>query len=343
MDDYKYLNGLKVGDKQYFKNLDVAIEDIWGQNNASLKPKISILDEYDYIESHPNEDKTDEIEFYLYFPTNTIYMTDLISFAEIIEVYIELMTIYTSDDGKLILYWKEKVIYQDLIETQHVNTTELVSIGNKFIQEVKSLKNDGKPVSLKGVQNVLSCLKLDFGWYLGLRFAEITDFGDKSWFYCYQGDDTYCEDYLKAIKSGDYMTPFWKYYDFDPIYEIYKHLNLQWTEIGVWQAYLLSKATALLPVVWHGGYGRKTFLFCREDKTKVPPFFRRVEIPDVEDDLSPKVRIEGNVATVSCCFWNDWRGLYRETEKIILKGTKLEFAGKPETDILFEYKCGIRF
>ena len=128
------------------------------------------------------------------------------------------------------------------------------------------------------------------------------------------------------------MTPFWKYYDFDPIYEIYKHLNLQWTEIGVWQAYLLSKATALLPVVWHGGYGRKTFLFCREDKTKVPPFFRRVEIPDVEDDLSPKVRIEGNVATVSCCFWNDWRGLYRETEKIILKGTKLEFAGKSEID-----------
>ena len=154
MDEYNYLNGLKVGDKQYFKNLDVAIEDIWGKNDDSMKPHIRILDDYDYIESHPDVDKTDEIEFYLYFPTNTIYMTDLISFAEIIEVYIELMTIYTSDDGKLILYWKEKVIYQDLIETQHVDTTELVSIGNKFIQEIKSLKNDGKPVNLEPTEKV---------------------------------------------------------------------------------------------------------------------------------------------------------------------------------------------
>lgn len=343
MGGYKYLNGLKVADTWYFKNLDVAVESVWGKKESGRKPDIGILDDYDYIECNPNTDKTDEIEFYLYFPTNTIFMNDLIRFAEIIEFDVELMTIFTSDDGKLALCWKENVIYQDLVETQHVETTELINVGNKFIQEVKSLKNDGKPVNLKGIQEILNCLKLDNGWYWGLRFAEITDFGDKSWFYCHQGDDTYCEDYLKTVKSGDSMTPFWKYYDFDPIYDIYKHLNVKWFEMGVWQAYLLSKATALLPVVWHGGYGVKTFLFCDEDKAKIPRFSGRVDLSKVDDDLSPKVRIEGNVATVSCCFWNDWRGLYRETEKITLNGTKLEFDVDSEIDVLYKFECGMRY
>ena len=64
---------------------------------------------------------------------------------------------------------------------------------------------------------------------------------------------------------------------------------------------------------------------------------------DVDDDLCPKVSIEGNVATVSCCFWNDWRGLYRETEKITLKGTKIEFSEDSDIDVLFKYVSGMRY
>ena len=343
MIEYKYLNGLKVADAQYFKLLDTAVEDVWGKKELGRKPEIRVIDNYDNIVSHPDSDATDEIEFYLIFPTTELYVNELICLAEIIEFSVEFMSVLTSKNGKLIVAWKEKVIYQDLVEKKHVDTSELVSVGNKFIQEVKSLKNNGEPVNLKGIREILNCLKLDFGWYLGLRFAEIKDFGDKSWFYCHQGDDTYCEDYLKTVKSGNYMTPFWKYYDFAPIYDIYKHMIVKWSEMGVWQAYLLSKATALLPFVWHGGYGRKTLLFCKEDKAKIPPLFKRVDIPDVEDDLSPKVRIEGNVATVSCCFWNDWRGLYRETEKITLNDTRLEFDGNSKIDVLFKYECGVRY
>ncbi len=220
-----------------------------------------------------------------------------------------------------------------------------IQTGNLFIIEIKKIKNNGKPVNLERLQKILNLLTLEDGWNLGIRFAEIFKFGDKSWFYCYQdGKNTYSEDYIKSVESGNFMAPLYKYYDFSPIYDIYQHLFVDWSEMGVWQAYLLSKATALLPVIWHGGYGKKIFLFSKNDIFKYKTLcYRKINLDDLDDNLSPKITIEGNTATVSCCFWNNWKGLYRETQKIIYKNGKVEFIGDSQIHVLYAYDCGSRY
>jgi hypothetical protein len=136
MEEYKYLNGLRVGDKQFLRSFNIAAEYIWGKKEKGRKPDIGILDEYDYIACHPNVDKTDEIEFFLYFPTETFYMTDLICFADIINFDVARMFIGTSHDNKPVVTWKEKVIYQDLIETQQAKIklkgTKLEFVGEEI-------------------------------------------------------------------------------------------------------------------------------------------------------------------------------------------------------------------
>lgn len=68
MEEYKYLNGVKVGDEHYFKNLEDVIESIWGKKEQGKKPVLRIFDHYDFIERYSYSDKTDKIDFYLCFP-----------------------------------------------------------------------------------------------------------------------------------------------------------------------------------------------------------------------------------------------------------------------------------
>ena len=42
-------------------------------------------------------------------------------------------------------------------------------------------------------------------------------------------------------------------------------------------------------------------------------------------DLTPYVNMEEDTAVVSCCFWNDWKGLVRETIHIEFAGGKALF------------------
>lgn len=48
MEEYKYLNGVKVGDEHYFKNLEDVIESIWGKKEQGKKPVLRIFDHYDF-------------------------------------------------------------------------------------------------------------------------------------------------------------------------------------------------------------------------------------------------------------------------------------------------------
>lgn len=226
-----------------------------------------------------------------------------------------------------------------------MDANELIKVGKAFVRELEIIKEHNHSSDLSRIQGVLDKLKLDEGWHLGLRFAEDKGFGDKSWFYCFQGkNDTYCEDYRRLKVSNDDMDDFWKCYDQNPIFDIFQHLHAPKSELAFWQAYLLSKATYQLPTWWHGGYGRKQFIFSKEDKIK--GFFVRIdssEIQRIRDNLIPYVNIKNDIATVSCCFFGAWRGLYRHTVQMKIVNGRVLFLEGSDSKILYKYNCGIKF
>ena len=219
---------------------------------------------------------------------------------------------------------------------------KIIKVSRDFIQEIK--KYNSKTVDLSGIQNILDCIHIDEGWHWGLRLAEDKGYGDKSWFYCYYGDtDTYCREYGKPLNSEDGMDSFWKYYDFKEVFEIFEHLNVEKSDMGVWQAYLLSNATFILPTYWHGGYQKRKFILCKEDTHHVSWLFNKPSIPDLNEDVGPDIYYDGTSATISCCFWSDFQGLFRETVKMSIVDGRVIFGDEYNKTILYKYSCKLKF
>ena len=59
-----------------------------------------------------------------------------------------------------------------------------------------------------------------------------------------------------------------------------------------------------------------------------------------EYDLLPKVEINNDKALVTCCYWNNWEGLVRETVEINFTNNQ---SFKVKTEIIYRHECGIRF
>ena len=121
-------------------------------------------------------------------------------------------------------------------------------------------------------------------------------------------------------------------------------VDRQRTELAAWELYLLCKSPNLLPTYWHGGYARKDILFGLED-LKTIPSQRGHALGRVihGDDLKPKVSVDGDTATVSCCTWSEWGGLYRETMKIVFDGDRVKSFEFARAKNLYKYDCGIMF
>ena len=67
------------------------------------------------------------------------------------------------------------------------------------------------------------------------------------------------------------------------------------------------------------------------------------ELVNLKADVSPSVKIEDKSAIVSCCHWNDWGGLIRESAKITFFNGKVYLLEDYDEQVLFKYNCGIRF
>ena len=90
MDKYKYVNDVKIYDKVFYDNLEESINLVWG-DKGDLR---QISDDLDFIEDHPDMDRKDTIECHLQFYTDTIKVTDILSFSKKIEISPDKMEIY---------------------------------------------------------------------------------------------------------------------------------------------------------------------------------------------------------------------------------------------------------
>ena len=120
-------------------------------------------------------------------------------------------------------------------------------------------------------------------------------------------------------------------------------------------AYLLSIGKTLLP--FSGGlyYTKRELVFCHDQLEKIQIIdceelehgeldcIRHPGLTDQTVDISPSVSFDGKHVVVSCCHWNDWGGLIRESAKITFFNGKVYLLEDFDEQVLFKYNCGIHF
>ena len=162
----------------------------------------------------------------------------------------------------------------------------------------------------------------DTSLHLCLASQEHNDHGDISRFLLLDGDKNIVCD------------------ENDIIYRLWVERSIY----GAWDVYLFSKAANLLPTWWHGGYNRETLLFSHADLAAIPSQKgKALEVITNGDDLKPHVSLLGNKATVECCFWSEWGGLYREEVTITFDGNRVTTFEKTASRNIYNYDCGIMF
>ena len=194
--------------------------------------------------------------------------------------------------------------YESIQDIQYLLQSEqCIYIAKNFCYYLHDLINNNN--QFDNLFDILNCLKLDNNYTLALHLATNKTFiGDVSWFYCYDGDtDIYCDKFNNPNEDND--EAFFQCMGNLSEYKIFKHLNVEETEMGVWQAYLLSISPSLLPTYGHGAYRERKIVLEKEDLKLGVSLFHPRDLSDLEVDLTPWVSIDQNIATVSCCFWND--------------------------------------
>jgi hypothetical protein len=228
-------------------------------------------------------------------------------------------------------------------ESDREEVEQMVCLARTYQQLLMEISNGKKKA--EELLQLLSALTLDENYHLALRNVDYgtNDIGDNAWLYCYEGS---CEQKYKPYCKFDRTK--WPNDFLDQSYEVFYHLSIEKSVMGAWQAYLLSVASTMLPYIWHGGYFSRRYLLTQEDIDNLPPVMHyfpslgRKKI-SVEGEISPKVWFKGDNAYVSCCYWNNWKGVVYETivfkydERRIISGKRLE------DKILYKYFNPMRY
>ena len=135
---------------------------------------------------------------------------------------------------------------------------------------------------------------------------------------------------------------------------IFNCIEYELNEHSAWELFLLHESFRFMPLHWHAGYARRTFIFERTDLKKLASkqrwYLNREEQTRVDsgiaaylDDESvlPKVTmLSENEALVRYTYWNDWSGLVRAEMKITQENGTTTFSDVDRTTLV-EYHCGI--
>ena len=139
------------------------------------------------------------------------------------------------------------------------------------------------------------------------------------------------------------------YIDQDGVYDtkIWDYIKVEDSPMGAWQAFLLNSAWRLLPMFWHGGYDRRTYIYSTNDCHNMI-FMREEHSYPIKKrlmaiDLSPEVVKKNNKYYISVCYWSDWGGLKRELLEITIIENKVSDIFEVDTEVLMPYNCGILF
>ena len=238
-------------------------------------------------------------------------------------------------------------------------TEQLIEVGRAYIDALNRLDRE-HPESVTHLLEIFDCVHPDPGYQLGVYIEKPspneapTHRCDQAWFICYKGK--YSPIIRRPYRSkhgGVYHLGDMCYLRFT--FDFFNHLYVEPTVMGAWQAYLLSIGKTLLP--FSGGlyYTKRELIFCHDQLEKIQIIdweelehgeldcIRHPGLTDQTVDISPSVSFDGKHVVVSCCHWNDWGGLIRESAKITFFNGKVYFLEDFTEQVLFKYDCGIRF
>lgn len=123
------------------------------------------------------------------------------------------------------------------------------------------------------------------------------------------------------------------------------------TEEGIMQVWLLDNITNLLPLNWHSGYNRVSYILDEEEiDWGFVSDFNSKEFEYAEEaiwrmdreSLYPTVKVNGDEALLTVTYWNAWSGLVKMNVKASKKGSGVRFE-EAERTTLVSYRSGLRF
>jgi hypothetical protein len=178
---------------------------------------------------------------------------------------------------------------------------------------------------MRHIESKLTDIKVDEGWHLKLFLADRNKGDDNSWLRVVDED---------GLVSGN----------------IRLHSTIEKTGMGPWQLYLLQRLYTVLPACGHGGYARRHYILKESDIDSIVPL-RHHDLSSLREEgkLMPSVDITVNddklfAVIVNCCYWNDWKGLVRESVSYLTSTNKVHNKNERITErVLLRFHCGIYF
>ena len=230
------------------------------------------------------------------------------------------------------------------------NTEQFIKVGTAYIDAISKLDKD-HPEKVVQILDILDCVHINQGYHFAIYIEEPWSKGSRThrcnqaWFHCYQGEE---EPIMKRPyeekDGGVYLFGEMSYLRFT--FNFFNHLTIEPTAMGFWQAYLLSIGKTLLPFSGHLNYTKRKLVFAHEQLKDISLSLQKGSVPELENldaEVSPSVQIKDKQAIVSCCYWNKWGGLIRESAKITFFYGKVYLLEDFEEQVLIKYDCGIRY
>ena len=130
-----------------------------------------------------------------------------------------------------------------------------------------------------------------------------------------------------SILTDSFAEDFWAY------------LQVENSQMGAWQAYLIAKMWHYLPLIWHSGYSYRSNIY---SKSSLGLKHARRHCVMTWNKVAPSIKHDVNQYLISVCYWSEFDGLIRENCSVsfdngIVAVTTLG------SEVLYEYNCGVMF
>ena len=121
--------------------------------------------------------------------------------------------------------------------------------------------------------------------------------------------------------------------------DFWNYLQVENSQMGAWQAYLLSQMWHYLPLQWHANYSYRDYIYSQSSKSYD---ILREHFIAGKHQVAPQITQEGDKFLISACYWSEFEGLVREHYAVTFENDRV-YVEELDANILYEYDCGIQF